>query len=166
MNIEAELEILDAQEKRLRFPGFDSERAWQIGSRLRQLAEEGNLPIAFDISFGGTTLLYVSMPGASPDNADWIRRKKNAVLRFHKPSLRLRLERERAGVSLEAKFGVSSADFVASGGCFPLRIETCPLVLGTVTVSGLPDVEDHALVIRVLCEHLSIAPEVVGLTHP
>ncbi len=155
-SLEADLDRIAQQERALVFDAFDHLTAWNIGERLVAAARTGGLPIAFDISLGDTSLLYVTMPGAGPDNADWIRRKKNVVRRFQKSSFRVKLELEQAGHSLEGRYGVPTCDFTASGGCFPVRVQNLPLVVGTVTVSGLPQREDHRLVVRVLADVLGV----------
>lgn len=153
---EADLGRIAQQERSLVFDAFDHLTAWNIGERLVAAARAGGLPIAFDISLGDTSLLYVTMPGAGPDNADWIRRKKNVVRRFQKSSYGMKLELEQAGHSLEGRYGVPTSDFTASGGCFPVRVKSLPLAVGSVTVSGLPQREDHRLVVRVLAEVLAV----------
>ncbi|WP_313615598.1 heme-binding protein, partial [Rhizobium sp.] len=47
-----------------------------------------------------------------------------------------------------------TSDYVASGGAFPLTIRGGTLI-GSVGVSGLPDVEDHKLVTLCLTEMLA-----------
>jgi uncharacterized protein (UPF0303 family) len=53
------------------------------------------------------------------------------------------------GDTLDAKFGVDPADFAAHGGAFPIRVPQVGVV-GVVTVSGLPQADDHALVIEAI----------------
>jgi uncharacterized protein (UPF0303 family) len=42
------------------------------------------------------------------------------------------------------------------GGAFPIIIRGVGVV-GTITVSGLPQAEDHAFVVRMIAEHLGVA---------
>jgi len=54
---------------------------------------------------------------------------------------------------IEEKYCVSPLEFSAHGGCFPVCIKGSGLV-GTVTVSGLPQADDHALVVECIREFL------------
>jgi uncharacterized protein (UPF0303 family) len=45
------------------------------------------------------------------------------------------------------------ADYATHGGSFPLTVEDAGVV-GSVTVSGLPQRADHELVVEALCELL------------
>ncbi|WP_017691706.1 heme-binding protein [Paenibacillus sp. PAMC 26794] len=54
---------------------------------------------------------------------------------------RLRSENQ----TLEQDFNLTSSDYVLAGGAFPLILKNERQV-GTITVSGLPDEEDHDLV--------------------
>jgi len=56
-------------------------------------------------------------------------------------------------VTLAAKFELSAEQYAAHGGAFPLTVRNVGPV-GVVTVSGLPQVQDHRLVVMVLREFL------------
>jgi uncharacterized protein (UPF0303 family) len=53
------------------------------------------------------------------------------------------------GEELDASMGVDPAQFAAHGGAFPVRVADVGVV-GVVTVSGLPQADDHALVVEAL----------------
>ena len=88
-----------------------------------------------------------------PDNAEWARRKGNVVARFHRSSYHVGLELRRKGTSLEAEFGLLTAEYAAHGGAFPLAVSGAGVV-GVVTVSGLPQRTDHEFVVEALAQML------------
>lgn len=162
MGIDQDIEKIALQENRLRFKRFDSEVAWAIGSALKAAAEKCHVAVAIDIQLNGHTLFSYAMTGTTPDNADWIRRKRNVVLRYHHCSYSVGLKNEQARTTLAAKAGLELNDYAAHGGCFPILLEGTGCV-GTVTVSGLPQRDDHSMVVSVLQEYLGLAGEDLAL---
>jgi uncharacterized protein (UPF0303 family) len=149
----AELIALEAE---LRFTKFDHADAWWIGSRIVELARQRDLPIATGITRGGQRLFHAALPGSRPDNDEWIDRKVRSTLRFGHCSLYIAVERAREGISLADRSFVDPTLFAAAGGCFPVHIEGSGII-GTITVSGLPQVDDHRLVVEVIREFLAAA---------
>jgi uncharacterized protein (UPF0303 family) len=162
MNIDQDLEKIALQEKRLKFKYFDSEVAWAVGTALKAAAEKRHVSVAIDIQLNGHTLFSYAMTGTTPDNWDWIRRKRNVVLRYHRSSFAIGLKHARAQTTLQEKSGLDLKDYAAHGGCFPIFLEGTGC-LGTITVSGLPQREDHALVICVLQDYLGLTGEDLAL---
>lgn len=141
------LDQLAAEEAELRFDHFDYDDAWRLGSMLVETARTRGLPVAIDISRGGQQLFHAALPGSTPDNDAWIQRKIRSVLRFGHSSMYLSLQRSLDGRSLAEVSFVDPREFAAAGGCFPIHVNGCGIV-GTVTVSGLPQVDDHRLVVE------------------
>ena len=166
MDIAKDLARIALQEERLRFERFDAGVAWQIGSWLHNTAASRGQSIAIDITLNTAPLFYCALVGATPNNAEWIRRKKNVLARFHKSTYAVGLEYTRNETTLEARTGAPLADFVTAGGCFPIRVRGSEAVLGSITVSGLPERDDHELVVRCLAEHLGLDPASVALDAP
>ena len=140
---------LAAQEEELVWPAFGFEEAWRLG---RALVEEGlarRLPIAVLVLRGGQRLFAAALPGSAPDNDAWLERKSRVVARFHRSSLAVGTQCREAGLGLEEMFMVSEKEFTAHGGAFPLTVAGAGVV-GSVAVSGLPQLEDHALVVEVV----------------
>ncbi|HEX4310563.1 MAG TPA: heme-degrading domain-containing protein [Acidobacteriaceae bacterium] len=152
MAIADDLERVALQQLTLEFPSFNEETAWRLGSRLRTLAVERNLAIVIDVRRPAHPLFYVALPGTTPDNAEWVRRKSNVVFRFHRSSYAVGLDLEQKQSSLEAR-GLPTADYASHGGSFPIRVANAGIV-AAVTVSGLPQRADHELVVEALCAEL------------
>ena len=147
---EDDLAAIAAQERELHFAKFDEDVSWKVGSRLRDLAASRKLGVAIDVRRFGQPLFYAALAGTSPDNAEWVRRKSNLVARFHRSSYAIGLE---MGASLFEKYGLPIADYAAHGGSFPIRVHGAG-VIGSITVSGLPQRADHELVVEALCAEL------------
>jgi uncharacterized protein (UPF0303 family) len=150
------LEELAAEEAELQFPGFTEDDAWVLGSELVATARAAGAPVAIDVTRHGHQLFHAALPGSSPDNDRWIERKARVVDRFGHSSLYLRTLCAQDGTTLEEKFLVDGRIYAAHGGSFPLLVRGVGPV-GTVTVSGLPQLEDHRMVVAALREHLARA---------
>jgi uncharacterized protein (UPF0303 family) len=140
---------LSAQEQELRWHRFDEDDAWRLGVALTTVARERRLPVAVEIRRADHQLFHAALVGSSPDNDAWLIRKARVVSRFHHSSLHVGQLCRDAGRTLEEMFLVQPARFAAHGGAFPLTVVGVG-VIGSVAVSGLPQREDHALVVEVL----------------
>lgn len=138
-----------AQEESLVFAHFTHDDAWALGSLLVELARERELPVAIDIRRGDQQLFHHARPGTAPDNATWIERKVNVVRRFGHSSLLIGQRHRERGTTFEDATGLPRDTYAAHGGAFPVAVAGAGVV-GTVTVSGLPQVDDHALVVEAL----------------
>jgi uncharacterized protein (UPF0303 family) len=163
-SIEDDLARIALQELRLRFPRFDANVAWELGLALQQAAERGRASVAIDISAHSHQLFAHAMAGATPDNPEWVRRKRNVTLRFFRSSYAIGLELKRDGRTLREKYGLSDQDYMAHGGSFPIRLADGDLCIGAITVSGLPQRDDHDLLTRALAAFLGIDESEVALT--
>jgi uncharacterized protein (UPF0303 family) len=75
-------------------------------------------------------------------------------MRFGHASFLIGLRLKLAGATIEEKHCVSSLEYSAHGGSFPVHVEGSGLV-GAVTVSGLTQEDDHALVVECVREFLA-----------
>ena len=147
---------LEAQEERLRFTRFDNDDAWTLGSLLVRLGKERGLPITIDIRRHGHQLFHAALPGTAPDNDRWIERKIRVVERLNASSFLVGRRMAAKGQAMDAAFGVDPADFATHGGAFPIRVVDVGVV-GVVTVSGLPQADDHQLVVEAIEAYLKTA---------
>lgn len=148
-----DLTAIAHQESELIFGSFDETAAWNLGTRLRDLAIARGYPIVIDVRRFGQQLFYCALPGAVPDQAEWVRRKINVVTRFHRSSYAVGRELAHSNSSLEEKQGLPTIDYATHGGCFPIRVAGAGII-GCVTVSGLPQRSDHELVVEAICLEL------------
>jgi uncharacterized protein (UPF0303 family) len=144
------MERVALQERELRLPRLDARTAWDLGVRLRTMAEERGLAVVIDVRQFGQPLFYTAMEGTVPDNVEWVRRKGNVVARFHRSSYAIGLKLKAKNETLTEQQGLPLADYATHGGSFPLTVVGAGLV-GSVTVSGLPQRADHELVVEALC---------------
>jgi uncharacterized protein (UPF0303 family) len=144
---------LESEYDELQFDRFGFDVAWALGQDLVAVGQRDGLPIAIDISANGQMLFHAGLPGSGPDNDQWLVRKSRVALRFRKSSLHFARALEAKGRSLLEHHGLSPAEYAASGGSFPIKVRTAG-VIGTITVSGLPDHEDHRLVVEAIRRYL------------
>lgn len=149
MAIDDDLARIALQEKELQFDRFDPETAWQLGSLLRKTAQERKLGVVIDITLFSMPLFYAALDGATPDNPSWVRRKRACVFRFFKSSYAVGLSLAKQETTLQAKFGLPDTDYAAHGGSFPISVKGTGCI-GAVTVSGLPQRDDHIMVVEAL----------------
>jgi uncharacterized protein (UPF0303 family) len=146
---------LETQEEQLVFTRFSNEDAWRLGSAMTAAAMERALPVTIDIRRHGQQLFHVALPGTTAENDSWIERKVNVVNRFAAASYLVGRRLGARGIALDEAMGVEPRLFAAHGGAFPIRIRDVGVV-GTVTVSGLPQADDHAFVTEMIGAFLSI----------
>ncbi len=162
MSIEQDVARIALQEQRLRFTRFDEDSAWALGTRLKVLAEARGVAVAIEIRLARETVFFCAMRGTAPANADWARRKRNTVELLQHSSYGVGRAMERDASSLADKMGLPPRDFASHGGSFPLQVEGVGCI-GAVTVSGLPQREDHVLVVQALAELCGVALHDIAL---
>ena len=140
---------LAEQERDLVWSSFDEDRAWRLGVRLVEAARSRSAPVAVDIRRGDHHLFHAALPGSAPDNDAWLLRKARVVARFQHSSLYVGQLCRDAGRTIEEMFLLPPFEFAAHGGAFPITVRGVGVV-GSVAVSGLPQLEDHALVVETL----------------
>jgi uncharacterized protein (UPF0303 family) len=155
MSHSADIAKIKRQEDTLVFPGFTEEDALSIGLAIADEIKVMNGFALIDIRLWDRQLFAYSMVGANADNFEWVRRKINVVRRFQISSYRMGRELAEAGQKLDASRGVDPLDYAAAGGCFPIRLKGGPIV-GCITVSGLPQRDDHRVVVEAIAAHLGI----------
>src|SRR5947208_17042937 len=145
---------LAAQEQELQFSSFTNDDAWDLGCALVAAARERGAPVVVDVTRNGHQLFHAALPGSTPDNDTWIARKQRVVHRFGHSSLYVRQASIERGTTFEEEFGLDPAQCAAHGGAFPVLVRSVGPV-GVVAVSGLPQLEDHRMVVAAIRAHLA-----------
>jgi len=153
-SLEAELRRVEAEEQELVLESLDNDDALDLGLALVELARTRRLPIAIDVERCGQRLFHAAMPGSAPDNFHWIERKKRLVNRTYHSSYAMSLKLRVKQRTLAEEAYLDENDYAPHGGCIPLLVRRVGFV-GTLTVSGLPQRDDHLLAVEALREHIA-----------
>ncbi|MEV7975175.1 heme-degrading domain-containing protein [Streptomyces sp. NPDC086519] len=143
------VEELEKEERRLVFRQFTNDDAWALGTLLVEMARERQAPVAVDIHRAGQQLFHAALPGSTPDNDAWITRKRAVVERYGSPSYLVGARFRAKGTTFEESSRLDPDKYAAHGGSFPITVENVG-VIGAVTVSGLPQLQDHRFVVEAL----------------
>lgn len=141
--------VIEEQENRLQLSRFTHADALALGLRLVDIATERSLAITIDVRKGDQQVFHAALAGTTADNDDWVNRKNRTVRRFGASSFLVGRRFAASDKDFNAATGLPFSHYVAHGGCFPIVIRDAGLV-GTVTVSGLAQADDHALVVEAL----------------
>jgi len=145
-------QLLD-EEQELQFAGFNEETAWQLGNQMVEKCKKSGLAVTIDITQGDHQLFHASLSGTSADNDEWVKRKVRLVYRFGHSSFYMGQLLKSMGKSIEEAYLLSESNYAPHGGCFPIIVKGTGMV-GTITVSGLPQEEDHKLVVQSIRDYL------------
>ena len=150
-----DLATLLRQEQVLQFDSFGNDDALALGLKVIELARAAHKIVAVNITREGTMLFFHGMQGTNADNANWIRRKSNLVNRTGHSSFYTHTSVRNEGGDFEALPELDMRDYAAHGGSFPLVVKGKGRI-GTITVTGLPGPEDHAMAVAALKAYLKI----------
>lgn len=155
---ERTLEELLRQEEILQFPEFSNEIACAVGMAVVELARREGKAVTVDVRRNSHQIFHYALPGTSPDNDHWIIRKARVVNRFGHSSFYMGRRYASRNTTIQESALLDPTRYAAHGGAFPIIVRgTGPV--GVITVSGLPQHEDHELVVRTLAAFLGVALE-------
>jgi uncharacterized protein (UPF0303 family) len=140
---------LEAQERNLVLERADLASLHDLGRRMAEAAAERALPIVIQIRAGARLVYVAALPGSTASNDQWAARKARLTEHFEQSSMLVRLRHERDGQDVHSAHTLSPDLYQAHGGAFPLRARGVG-VIGSVVVSGLPQIDDHAFVVEQL----------------
>jgi uncharacterized protein (UPF0303 family) len=143
-----DLDGLIQRETRLILRRFTPDDAWWLGCFLRNAGHKAQAPIAVEITVGQTTLFSMLLAGATADNLGWIKRKVAVAWRYQLSSYVMN-QKFAADDGMFERFGLDHQTYAAAGGAVPIRVADVGMI-GTVAVSGLPQWDDHNMVLDAL----------------
>jgi uncharacterized protein (UPF0303 family) len=146
-------DLLD-EEARLTLPSLSEADAIAIGKLLLARAEARAFAVTVEVRRVGRVVFRAALPGTSPDNDAWIAGKAATVERFGHSTWLVRQRYLAQGTTFEAATGLGRPAYAAHGGGYPLAVRGTGVV-GAALVSGLPQEQDHALIVEVLEAYLA-----------
>ena len=148
------IDELEAQERDLVLELADLASLQELGRLMSKAAAERDLPVVIQIRAGARLVYVAAHPGSTASNDLWAARKARLTEHFEESSMLVRLRHERDGQDVHSAHTLSPHLYQAHGGAFPLRARGA-CVIGSVVVSGLPQIEDHAFVVEQLRRFLA-----------
>jgi len=137
----------------LEFPTMDNETAVRLGEVAVQTIRDLHLSLAVDIVLGDDLVFRAKLGQTGAVNNPYLAGKAALVRHFGTNSLLTRLRLEEQGTSLEALLGGDSERMALYGGSLPIRVSG--QIVGTITMSGEPDVVDHHTVVAAVRRFLA-----------
>ena len=142
------------EEKLFWLKSLDIFNALSIGEIAKSIGFSRNLPIAIEVRIGDWTVYHVSLPGSSPENDSWIARKARVVSLKNHSTLYERVRAEELSIDWFTENNLSEIEYAIHGGGLPLISKEQGFV-GSLIISGLPQIDDHLFGIEVLTEYLA-----------
>ncbi len=148
------------EELLLTLPKLDVADALEIGQIAASFGTEKGLPIAVEVRIGDWIIYHASLPGSTVENQGWIDRKARVVMLKQHSTLFERVSAQERGVDWFVENNLTDATHAIHGGGLPLITQGDGFV-GVLLISGLPQIEDHLLGVRVLTEFLARKGELI-----
>lgn len=131
---------------------FDTDDAVDLGLLAVAVIRESDFNLAVQIVIGEVVAFRANLKNTGAGNDQWLAGKAAVARHFNEPSLLVKRRQEDAGTTLEDQ-GLDFETYRALGGSMPIRVAGA--VIGTITMSGEPDVVDHGAVVETINRYLS-----------
>ena len=140
--------------KTLLLTSLTQNEALEIGEIAFAIGQDRALPIVIEVRLHDWTVYHAALAGSSPENDRWIARKARVVMATQHSTMFERVLAEESGIDWYATTGLSEETHAIHGGGFALNVKDLGFV-GTLLISGLPQVDDHLLCVEVITEYLA-----------
>ena len=144
-----EWEEIYAMERTVELSKFRADDAWKLGCMLVKWGQKHKKEMVIRISVNHHLLFHYAFDGTSVENDSWAQRKENMVYYTGHSSYATALYLQHKGETPTERYGLLAVQAAASGGEMPIRLQGAG-VIGVLTVSGMSQQEDHALVFSML----------------
>ena len=145
------LEQTEKQRKACVVTSFTNAEAFDLGYYIYQKALREGKPFAVSVTRNRQRLFYASAEGPTTENDHWIMRKENTAYFFRKSTYEMYLYLQIREANLFDRYGLPQDQYVAAGGSMPISAEGFGMI-GTATVSGMSQAQDHAFVTEAVLE--------------
>ena len=153
-------QLLLEEQDRLVLPSLSVADALEIGQIANSFGVEQGLPIAVEVRIGDWNIYHASLPGSTRENQGWIDRKARVVMLKQHSTLFERVSAQERGVDWFVENKLTDDTYAIHGGGLPLITQSDGFV-GVLLISGLPQIEDHLLGVKVLTEFLARKGELI-----
>lgn len=134
------------EEKKYQFACFSHEDAFHMGLELLKYSQERKEVVAIEIRINQVSVFKYLPDGTGRFHEMWLKRKSNMVDVMEMSTLRAYAQLEENQEDMIKDWILDPKDYAACGGGFPIRLRGGSIV-GTICVSGLPHLRDHAILI-------------------
>ena len=141
------------EEQILKLTSLTNSDAVEIGEVATTLGKERRVPVTVQVRIGDRIVFHASLEGSKPENDWWINCKVAVVILKQHSSMYERVSAEERGVDWHKENNLKDETHAIHGGALPLITDEG--YKGTLTISGLPQVEDHLFAVEVLTEFLA-----------
>jgi uncharacterized protein (UPF0303 family) len=141
------------EESLLQLPSLSNSDAVVIGEIATTLGKQRSLPTTVQVRIGDWVVFHASLEGSKPENDWWISRKVAVVMLKQHSTMYERVSAEERGVDWHQENNLKDETHAIHGGALPLITDEG--FKGILSVSGLPQVEDHLFAVEVLTEFLA-----------
>ncbi len=152
--------VLLEEQIKLTLPALTITDALEIGEIAKFFGQDSSLPIAVEVRIGDWIIYHASLPGSTVENQGWIDRKARVVMLKQHSTLFERVSAQERGVDWFVENKLTDDTYAIHGGGLPLITQSDGFV-GVLLISGLPQVEDHLLGVKVLTEFLARKGELI-----
>ena len=147
-------QLLLAEEELLLLPTLDNSDCIEIGQIATQLATSKSLPVAIQVRLGDQIIYHAALPGSTTENDWWINRKARVVRLKQHSTMYERVLAQEQGIDWHKENNLLDETHAIHGGGLALKTKDQGF-LGTLLISGLPQIEDHLFGVSVLTEFLA-----------